>query len=102
MSPTPPKTFDEFYPYYLSEHRRFGTRALHFVGTSMFLVGAGTALVQQKPKMLLGGVVAAYGCAWLGHYFVEHNRPATFQRPLLSLAGDFRMFWDLLRGKEKF
>ena len=102
MATTPPKTFAEFYPYYLGEHSKRGTRVLHFIGTSLFIAGASTALATRQPKLLLGGVVAAYGCAWIGHFFVEHNRPATFQRPLLSLAGDFRLFWDLLRGKEKF
>lgn len=97
-----PTTFAEFYPYYLREHSRRGTRVLHFVGTSLFLLAAGAAVARQQPRLLPAGVVAAYGCAWIGHFFVEHNRPATFQRPLLSLAGDFRLFWDLLRGREKF
>ncbi|WP_151088383.1 DUF962 domain-containing protein [Hymenobacter baengnokdamensis] len=97
-----PSTFAEFYPYYLKEHRQQGTRVLHFVGTSLFLTAAGAALAQRKPGLLLAGVAGAYGCAWVGHFFVEHNRPATFQRPLLSLAGDFRLFWDLLRGQERF
>ncbi|AYA37516.1 DUF962 domain-containing protein [Hymenobacter oligotrophus] len=95
-------TFAEFYPYYLREHRQRGTRVLHFVGTSLFLLMAGAALVLLRPGLLLAGVVLAYGFAWVGHFFVERNRPATFRYPLLSLRGDFRLYWDLLRGRERF
>ncbi|MCC3159918.1 DUF962 domain-containing protein [Hymenobacter sp. 15J16-1T3B] len=99
--PTRP-TFADFYPYYLREHRRPGTRVLHFVGTSLFLAGVAGAVATRRPALLPAGIVAAYGFAWLGHFFVEHNRPATFKHPLLSLRGDFRLYWDLLRGRERF
>ncbi|SHJ68671.1 hypothetical protein SAMN02745146_3701 [Hymenobacter daecheongensis DSM 21074] len=97
-----PVTFAEFYPRYLREHSRRGTRVLHFAGTTLFLVAAVLAVVQQRPALLLAGIVAAYGFAWVGHFFVEHNRPATFQHPWFSLCGDFRMYFDLLRGRERF
>ncbi|OON66762.1 DUF962 domain-containing protein [Hymenobacter sp. CRA2] len=99
--PTHP-TFAEFYPYYLTEHRRRGTRVLHFIGTTLFLTWVVAAIVARQPWFILAGVVSAYGFAWVGHFFVEHNRPATFQHPWLSLRGDFRLYWDLLRGKEQF
>ncbi|UYZ62719.1 DUF962 domain-containing protein [Hymenobacter weizhouensis] len=95
-------TFAEFYPRYLREHNRRGTRILHFIGTSLFLLALGLAVAWQRPWLVLAGVVAAYGLAWVGHFFVEHNRPATFQHPWLSLLGDFRLYWDLLRGRERF
>ncbi|MBX0291387.1 DUF962 domain-containing protein [Hymenobacter sp. HSC-4F20] len=95
-------SFAEFYPYYLREHQQRGTRVLHFIGTTLFLTAVVLAVVWARPLLLLAGVVAAYGFAWVGHFFVEHNRPATFQHPWLSLRGDFQLYWDLLRGKEKF
>ncbi|RSK51033.1 DUF962 domain-containing protein [Hymenobacter rigui] len=95
-------SFAEFYPRYLREHSRRGTRILHFIGTTLFLVLLALAVVKQQPWLLAAGVVAAYGFAWIGHFFMEHNRPATFQHPILSLLGDFRLYWDLLRGREKF
>ncbi|MBC6991020.1 DUF962 domain-containing protein [Hymenobacter sp. BT491] len=95
-------TFAEFYPRYLREHSRRGTRVLHFIGTTLFFVALVLAAVWQRPLLILAGVVAAYGFAWVGHFFVEHNRPATFQHPWLSLRGDFRLYFDLLRGREHF
>jgi hypothetical protein len=95
-------TFAEFYPRYLREHQQRGTRVLHFIGTTLFLVFVALAIFRQQPWLVLAGVVAAYGFAWVGHFFVEHNRPATFQHPWLSLLGDFRLYFDLLRGQEKF
>ncbi|GAA3918264.1 DUF962 domain-containing protein [Hymenobacter algoricola] len=95
-------TFAEFYPAYLRDHKRRGTRILHFVGTTLFLVAAVLAVAERQPALLLAGIVAAYGFAWIGHFFVEHNRPATFRHPLYSLRGDFTLYFDLLRGREKF
>ena len=100
--PAPPLTFPEFYPRYLREHSRRGTRILHFVGTTLFLVALGLAVAWQRPLLGLAGIGVAYGMAWVGHFFVEHNRPATFQYPWLSLRGDFQLYWDLLRGRESF
>lgn len=82
MSPQPPgatgqqsfKTLKEFYQFYKSQHGKTGTRALHFVGTSLFLAQAAAAAYTRNSKLVLSGVVSAYGCAWLGHFFVERNR----------------------------
>ena len=99
---TQPLTFAEFYPRYLREHSRRGTRVLHFVGTTLFIICLVQLLRTGNWNWLAAGVVAAYGFAWVGHFFVEHNRPATFQHPGYSLLGDFRMYFDLWRGREKF
>ena len=97
-----PLTFAEFYPRYLREHSRRGTRILHFVGTSLFLLCLVMLVVTGRWGWLPAGIVAAYGFAWVGHFFVEHNRPATFQHPWYSMLGDFRLYADLWRGREKF
>ena len=97
-----PLTFAEFYPRYLREHSRRGTRVLHFMGTSLFILLAVAAVFTGRLGLLGAGIVAAYGLAWVGHFFVEHNRPATFQHPWFSLLGDFRLYGDLWRGRERF
>lgn len=97
-----PLTFAEFYPRYLREHGKRGTRILHFIGTSLFLLCLVMLLVTGQISWLPAGIVAAYGFAWVSHFFVEHNRPATFQHPWFSLLGDFRLYADLWRGCEKF
>jgi hypothetical protein len=33
-----------------------------------------------------------YFFAWVGHFFVEQNRPATFTYAVFSFMGDFRMW----------
>jgi hypothetical protein len=87
-----PRTFWEFWPFYLGEHSRFGTRALHFTGTTLGLLGLGAAVALGRPVLIAWALAGAYGLAWVGHFFVEKNRPATFRHPLWSLRGDFRMY----------
>jgi hypothetical protein len=96
------RSFREFYPFYLSEHSKSGTRRLHFAGTLLVLLTLGYVLVAQQWRVLALLPVFGYGFAWVAHFAVERNRPATFQHPLYSLAGDFRMFADMLRGRVAF
>ena len=96
------QSLKEFYPFYLSEHQDTTCRSLHFIGTFLLLADLGYALATQTWWMLALIPVIGYGFAWVGHFFFEKNKPATFQYPGYSLASDFIMFWDLLRGKEKF
>jgi len=95
-------SFAEFYPYYLSEHRDPTCRRLHFVGSLLILLTVGGALLSGRWWLLVLVPIIGYGCAWLGHFFFEHNRPATFTYPLYSLAGDWVMFKDILTGRIKF
>jgi hypothetical protein len=96
------RSFGDFYPFYLTEHSRSGTRRLHFTGTTLVLLTLAAALVSGRWPLLLLLPVFGYGFAWVGHFAVERNRPATFQYPLYSLAGDFRMYADMLRGRVPF
>lgn len=95
-------TFAEFYPYYLSEHSNSTCRRLHFIGTSLVILIFVMALVVGSGWLWLALPVAGYGFAWVGHFFFEKNRPATFQHPFYSLLGDFVMYRDMLLGKVAF
>ena len=95
-------TFAEFYPYYLSEHSNSTCRRLHFIGTSLVILVFVLALVVGTWWLWVALPVAGYGFAWVGHFFFEKNRPATFQHPLYSLLGDFVMYRDMLLGKVAF
>ena len=93
------QTFREFWPFYLHEHSRKGTRALHLIGTAAALACVVLAIALRQPWFLLGGLVAGYAFAWVAHYFVEHNRPATFTYPFKSFAADWVMFGAFLSGQ---
>jgi len=95
-------SFRDFYPYYLSEHSNLVCRRLHYLGSTLALVFFVTALVTRSPWWVLVAFVAAYGCAWIGHFVFEKNRPATFSYPFYSFAGDWVMYADMLRGKIRF
>ena len=92
-------SFADFWLYYLREHRRPATRALHYIGTSLVVALAIYALLTGKWLLLLAIPVAGYFFAWVGHFGIEKNRPATFTYPLWSLAADFKMWWMWLTGR---
>ena len=93
-------SFAEFYPYYLSEHKNRSSRRLHFCGTlGVLSIAVCTLFGVLSAWWLLAVPLCGYGFAWLGHFALEKNRPATFQHPLYSLAGDFVMFKDILTGR---
>ncbi|MEH0155603.1 DUF962 domain-containing protein [Limibacter armeniacum] len=96
------QSLKEFYPFYLSEHMNPTCRTLHFVGTSILFGVLFYAIFTQQWTFLYTLPIIGYGFAWVGHFFFEKNKPATFQYPLWSLASDFILFWHLLIGKEKF
>jgi hypothetical protein len=94
-------TFSEFYPFYLAEHASRACRRLHIAGTLCVIAAVAAALLARDVRWLIAAPLGGYGLAWIGHFFFEHNRPATFHHPFYSLAGDFAMFGDVLRGRVK-
>ena len=92
-------SFADFWPYYLREHSRPATRALHYIGTSLVIALAIYAVVAGRWLLFLAIPIAGYFFAWVGHFGIEKNRPATFTYPLWSLAADFKMWWLWLTGR---
>lgn len=93
------QTFAEFWPFYLREHSRPATRALHLAGTTLALLLLAGAAALRSGWLVLAALVCGYAFAWVGHFFVEHNRPATFKYPLWSLAADWKMWALILAGR---
>ena len=94
-----PQSFEEFWPFYVSQHRDRTSRRLHFVGTTIAM--GCVAAAPFYPAALLAAPVAGYGFAWAGHYIFEKNKPATFRGKkeiLWSLRGDLRMWTKMLTG----
>jgi hypothetical protein len=93
--------FRDFWPYYLQEHARPGTRALHYAGTSLVVLLLAALPVAGRWWMVAALPLVGYGFAWVGHRLIEHNRPATFRYPLWSLRADFVMWFRFLTGRMK-
>lgn len=96
-------SFKDFYPFYLGEHANLICRRLHFIGTSGIVVIAALVITQVLPLVWLWAIpVLGYGFAWVGHFFFEKNRPATFKYPFYSFLGDWVMYKDMFIGKIRF
>ena len=92
-------TYRAFWPFYVMQHSRPGTRLLHFAGTSGSLALIALAAALPLPWLLLAALVCGYFFAWIGHVFVEKNRPATLTYPVYSLIGDFQMYGMMWLGR---
>ncbi len=92
-------TFAEFWPFYLREHSKPATRALHYFGTSLVVAIGLFAILTGRWSLLIGMPIAGYFFAWIAHFGVEKNRPATFTYPLWSLISDFKMWFFWLTGR---
>jgi hypothetical protein len=93
------KNFSEFYIHYLSAHQNRQCRRFHFIGTSAVISLILLFFFTGNTSLFLFMPLAGYGFAWAGHFFYEKNLPLTFKYPIYSLAGDFKMFWEILIGK---
>ncbi|PZU85545.1 MAG: DUF962 domain-containing protein [Chryseobacterium sp.] len=101
-SPNKIKTYKEFYQFYLTEHSKPLTRAFHFLGILLVFVVIFYVIKSGKERFLWYCPIFGYGFAWFSHAVFERNTPATFKYPIWSLASDFRLFFELLIGKQKF
>lgn len=91
--------YSEFWFFYLQEHANPTNRVLHFIGTTFVFIFLIAALVTQNYTLIWLCPVAGYAFAWVGHFMIEHNRPASFKQPLFSLLSDFKMYFYFIFGK---
>ena len=101
MSEVKFKSFKEFYPYYLSEHKLTINKLLHVIGSLSGLCFLFYCIIQKFYSYIPISFIFGYSFAWVGHFVFEKNRPATFKYLLYSLRGDFAMFWHIIIGKVK-
>ena len=95
-------TFQDFYPFYLSQHQNKICKRLHYIGSWLVLLCIFYAIFSNNLLFLFVAPIIGYAFAWVGHFFFEKNRPATFTYPVYSLIGDWRLFIDITRGKINF
>jgi len=93
------ESFEEFWPYYVKEHAQKSTRIFHFVGTTAAVATFAAGALLRKKWMMAVAPVFGYGPAWVSHFFIEKNRPATFKYPRWSLMADFVMWNKMVRGE---
>ncbi|MCU0823586.1 MAG: DUF962 domain-containing protein [Leptospira sp.] len=95
------KSLSEFFPFYMQEHSHPVNRALHFIGTSLALGCILSFFATFKFYILVLALVSGYFFAWIGHFFIQKNRPATFKYPFYSFVSDWIMYAKMLTGKIK-
>ena len=95
------QSFSAFYPYYIHEHSNRTCRRIHVVGSAL-VIGAALLGLFVSAWWFIAMPLVGYGFAWVGHFFFEKNRPATFKYPLWSLMGDWRMFFEVVAGRRPF
>jgi hypothetical protein len=85
-SKVPFTSFNDFYPFYLGEHSDQTNRRLHLVGSTIALLLLITGILTGKYALVLLALLQGYGFAWVGHFFFEKNKPATFEYPVYSVS----------------
>ncbi len=95
-------SFAQFYPFYLGEHSHRICRRMHFLGSTLALICLALFFASGRPQYIAYGLLCGYGCAWIGHFVFEKNKPASFKRPLYSFMGDWVMYKDMWLGKLRF
>jgi hypothetical protein len=93
------RSFADFWPYYVRAHSKPRTRVLHAIGSVLAIIVVAIALAFSNLWFILAAPILGYAFAWYAHFFVEHNKPATFGHPFYSLAADYRMLFLMMAGR---
>ncbi len=95
----PFRNYNDFFLFYLRQHRTRANRALHAVGTALGLAVVIAAVALRHPWYALLWIPIGYGFAWIGHLLIENNQPATWGYPIWSFISDFHMLWLMVTGR---
>ncbi len=93
-------SFEDFFPHYVGEHSKAGTRWMHFAGTHLGFALGTVGVRRRRWGLLAAAPAVAYGMAWFSHFVIEGNKPATFGHPAWSLRGDFTMLAMMWTGRD--
>jgi hypothetical protein len=93
------ESYEEFFPFYLREHANPGTRLVHYMGTTLGFACWGRAIYAGELIWFVIGFLVGYTFAWIGHFFIEKNKPASFKYPYWSFISDFKMYFLFLSGR---
>ncbi|KAL4433320.1 hypothetical protein ABPG74_017424 [Tetrahymena malaccensis] len=96
------KNFQEFYPFYLSEHSNITNRRLHYIGTTLSILLQLIIIFLGHYQFIPFVFLSGYIFPWIGHFFFEKNKPASFKYPVLSLMGDIKMWYQMSTNQIKW
>ena len=92
-------SFAQFWPEYVRAHSQPATRIMHTIVTLLGWMLLGAALATRRWWLIAVALVLPYALAWISHFFIEHNKPASFEHPLWSWWADQRMVFLTLIGR---
>ncbi|MBK8171271.1 MAG: DUF962 domain-containing protein [Sandaracinaceae bacterium] len=100
MNPGPPfEKFADFWPFYVREHSKVGTRVMHYIGSVAALSLLGGLIATGHGLWFPLAFLPGYAGAWIGHFGIEKNRPASFKQPFFSFIADWKMNAFAITGK---
>lgn len=91
--------FKDYYAYYLTLHQNIWCRRLHILGNIATLGFVIIAACTKAWLWLLLTPFVIYPFAWSGHFLFEKNKPGAWTNPLKAKLCDWKMMWDMFRGK---
>lgn len=85
-------TYEEFWAHYLLHHQKPFTRTLHFLGSAICLLGFALSAIWLSVWPTVIALIVGYFCAFGGHWWIERNRPLTFEHPIRAGISNWRLF----------
>lgn len=91
--------FEEFWPHFISSHRRPATRWAHVAAAGAALLGLRRARKQGRLLPLLVGGAVAGGLAVLAHPLLEGDWPQNLEHPRFAARAFVRLCLRTLSGR---